>query len=329
MIAAIAVFTHLSPNVVWVLASMFGFLALATIIVYAIPRLRISTELVLRIRTWWMIIGLVAVVLALGKNVSIAFCGFVSFLAFKEYLSLIPGRRSDRRVLFWAYLAIPLQYLWIAMGWYGMFIIFVPVWCFLILPMRMVMAGETQGFLRAAGTLHWGLMTTVYFVGHLAYMLALPSEGNPVAGGVGFLLYAMLLTQGSDVFQYIFGKLFGRHKIVPTVSPGKTWEGFIGGMATTVVLAWALSGILTPFSSGMALAAGLLVGVAGFMGDVVESAFKRDLGVKDSGSILPGHGGILDRIDSLTFAGPTFFHFVNFFYYGTWLLAAQILERAQ
>ena len=104
--------------------------------------------------------------------------GFVSFLAFKEYITLIPTRRADHRVLFWAYLTISAQYYWAADGWYGMFIIFIPVYAFLLLPARMVLIGETEGFIRAAGTLHWGLMTTVFSLSHTHKLRAGGSAGE-------------------------------------------------------------------------------------------------------------------------------------------------------
>jgi phosphatidate cytidylyltransferase len=99
------------------------------------------------------------------------------------------------------------------------------------------------------------------------------------------------------------------------VSPGKTTEGLVGGVATTLALALALAPWLTPFTRPQAVAAGLIIGVGGFVGDVVVSALKRDLGIKDSGTLLPGHGGILDRIDSLTYTAPLFFHLVWYLHY--------------
>jgi phosphatidate cytidylyltransferase len=115
--------------------------------------------------------------LVIGRATGIAFFGFASFLALKEFLSLIPTRRADRRVLFWAYLAIPLQFYWVYSEWYGMFIVFIPVYMFLLLPLRMISIGETEGFLRAAGTLHWGPMTTVFCLSHAAFLLIL-RRGN-------------------------------------------------------------------------------------------------------------------------------------------------------
>lgn len=185
--------------------------------------------------------------------------------------------------------------------------------------MRMVMIGETSGFLRAAGTLHWGLMTTVFSLSHIAYLLALPDRvngtGTIAVTGAMLVFYLVVLTQFNDVAQYVWGKGFGRHKVIPKVSPGKTVEGLVGGVATTTLLAWTLAPWFTPLNHWQALASGLLIGVTGFVGDVVVSAIKRDVGVKDSGAMLPGHGGILDRLDSLTFTAPLFFHFIYYLHY--------------
>jgi len=273
------------------------------------------TELRQRVRTWWLIAGVFAAAVLFNRTVSVAVLGFISFLAFKEYLSLIPTRRADHRVLFWAYLAIPVQYYWVWTGWYGLFIIFIPVYVFLLLPMRMILIGETQGFLRAVGTLHWGLMITVFSLSHMAYMLVLPEATNPAGGRMGLLIFLVVLTELNDVAQYLWGKSFGRRKISPKVSPNKTVAGFVGGVATTVLLAVLFAPYLTPLSFAASLAAGALIGIGGFVGDVTISALKRDLGVKDSGSLLPGHGGILDRLDSLTYTAPLFFHFVHYLYY--------------
>jgi phosphatidate cytidylyltransferase len=247
--------------------------------------------------------------------ISLFLFGFLSFLALKEYLSLIPTRRADRRVLFWTYLAILAQYYWVGIAWYGLFIIFIPVYMFLFLPIRMILIGETEGFLKAAGTLHWGLMTTVFCLSHAAYLLVLPEEVNPAAGGAGLLLFLVFLTELNDILQYIWGKLLGQHKIIPKVSPNKTWEGFLGGVVTTTFVAVLLAPWLTPLNLWQSGFAGILIATAGFFGDVSISAIKRDLGIKDSGNLLPGHGGILDRVDSLTYTAPLFFHFIYYLHY--------------
>lgn len=305
-------------NVLWSFGGVFALLSVATAIIYTLPLTqpeKDNTELKQRINTWWIMVSLFAIAILLHRTVALVFFAFVSFLALKEYLSLIPTRQSDRRVLFWAYLAILIQYFWIYINWYGMFLIFVPVYMFLFLPMRMVMLGETQGFLKAVGTLHWGLMLTVFSLGHVAYLLMLPPQGNPIAGSAGLLFYLVFLTEINDISQYVWGKSLGKHKVLPTVSPNKTWEGLLGGISTTVTLAVAIAPWLTPFTILHSLAIGLLIGLTGFIGDVTISALKRDLNIKDSGNILPGHGGILDRIDSLTYTAPLFFHFTVYFYF--------------
>jgi phosphatidate cytidylyltransferase len=272
-------------------------------------------ELALRIRTWWIIIALLGSALLLPPIAGIVLFAVISYLAFKEYITLIPTRRADHRVLFLAYLAIPLQYYWVAIGWYGVFIVFIPVYVFLLLPLRMVLIGEMEGFIRAAGTLHWGLMVTVFSLSHAAYLLALPVAGNPGAGGQGLLLYLLILTELNDVAQYIWGKSLGRHKVLPKVSPKKTVEGLAGGIATTILAAVILAPMLTPLRPWEAAGMGLVLGLGGFFGDVTISAVKRDLRIKDSGTILPGHGGILDRVDSLTFTAPLFFHLLYYMHY--------------
>lgn len=272
------------------------------------------TELKLRIRSWWIMIGLLFFVLWLSKDAAIGFIAFLSFMALKEFLSVVPVRLADRRVLFWAYLAIPLQFYWVYIAWYGMFIIFIPVYLFLFLPVRMVLLGETRGFIRSAGVIHWAAMLTVFSISHIAYLLVLP-EKNPAAGVVGPVLFLLFLTQFNDVAQYFWGKLLGRHKIIPKVSPNKTWEGFLGGIVTSTVSGGFLAPLLTPLSLYEGYAAAGLIGFAGFFGDVVISSVKRDLNIKDSGTMIPGHGGVLDRMDSLIYTAPLFFHFIYYLHY--------------
>lgn len=309
---------HFPEAVGYAFLGAYLILMFATALVWVRRRIypeRDYSELKLRIKTWWIIVVLTTFALGFNTYFSIFCFAFLSFLAFKEYLSLVPTRRADHRVLLWAYLAIPIQYLLVGAEWYGVFIIFIPVYWFLFMPMRMVLVGETKGFLAAVGTLQWGLMTCVFSLSHMAYLLVLPAAGNPNGGGVALLFYLVFLTQFNDVAQYVWGKRFGRVKVAPSVSPNKTIEGLVGGVMTTTLLALVMAPWLTPMGHVQALAIGVLIGFGGFIGDVTISAIKRDLGLKDSGSLLPGHGGILDRIDSLTFTAPVFFHVVYFLYY--------------
>ncbi len=307
----------LPQNSFYVMASVVGLLIIASTASFALglrnPE-KDYTELRQRIQSWWVMIALLFVVLTISKNMAIAFFGFLSFLALKEFLSIVPTRQIDRKVIFLAYLAIPVQYYWVSIGWYEMFIIFVPVYVFLALPMRMIFIGETKGFIRSAGTLHWASMLTVFCISHIAFLLAL-TPLNENAGYIGPVLFLLFMTQFNDVCQYIWGKSFGKHKIIPKVSPNKTWEGFLGGLATVTLCSALVAPLLTPLNNLQGLVAGALISLSGFVGDVVISSVKRDLQIKDSGNLIPGHGGILDRLDSLTYTSPLFFHYLYSAYY--------------
>jgi len=312
------VYLWIPPSVLWVLGAIVAVLVVATLIVAVMRRGDVAgkhAELAARVRSWWVLVAVFAAAIAFRRGIAIAFFAILSFLALKEYLSLIPTRRADRRVLFWAYLCVPLQFWWVWRQWYHMFLIFIPVWAFLFIAMRMVLRGETKDFLRAAGTIHWGLMTMVFGLSHLAYLLVLP-DGKPVAAhGAALLLFVVLLTELNDVLQYLWGRTLGRHKVIESVSPKKTVEGLVGGALTTTAIAFLLAPVLTPLTPMDSIAVGLMIGFGGFLGDVTISAVKRDIGVKDSGTMIPGHGGVLDRIDSLLFTAPLFFHFMAYFYF--------------
>src|ERR1044071_5498556 len=216
----------LPASVVYATVAIYALLVIASIVVGVLrwknPGERYS-ELAARTDSWWWMIGAFTLAILLNQTVAVIFLGLIAYLALKEYLSLIPTRRVDREVLLFAYLAIPIQYYWAAIDWYGMFIVFVPVWVFLFLPPLLVLRGRSEGFLRAVGTISWGLMITVFTLSHMAWLLV--SGGavvNPVAGGVVLLFFFVVLPQLNDVAQYCGGKLFGRHKVTPHVSPKKT-----------------------------------------------------------------------------------------------------------
>lgn len=271
-----------------------------------------SIDLRQRLNTWWGLSAvLLTTILLQGQWVALLW-GVISFFALREYVSLIPLRQADRPALWACFLSIPLQYYWVATQWYGMFIIFIPVYMLLILPILLMTGGQTQGFLHAAGRLHWGLMITVFSVSHAAFLQQLPTDSTQ---GAGLLLCLLFLTAFNDIAQYVWGKTLGRHKITPSISPNKTWEGFLGGIFTTTLLMIIIAPYLTPLTHPEAAVAGLIISVGGFLGDLSISAIKRDVGIKDSGSALPGHGGILDRLDSLMFTAPLFFHFVRYFHF--------------
>ncbi len=298
-------------------AGIYTLLALSSVIVYLMcsrDKGGSFKELSDRIKSWWLMATIFSVALLTSPLVSVIFFALLSFLAFKEYVSIIPLRRADRRVLFWAYLSIPIQYIFVAQQWYGLFIVFIPVWVFFLLPFRLILAGQTEGFLKSVTAISWGLMITVFAVSHAAMLMSFPPTENFAIGGVGLVLFMAILNQGNDVAQYVWGKFLGKHKILPSVSPKKTWEGFLGGVITTTVFAVILAPLLTPMGLYFSIVSGALIALTGFIGDVTFSALKRDMKIKDIGSLIPGHGGILDRIDSLSLTAPLFFHFFRFFH---------------
>lgn len=298
-----------------VLGGIYTVLIVASITIFLLQKMspqRNWTELRQRISSWWLIIFVFSLAMVSPKWLALTIFGLISFMSLKEFLTLTPTRRSDSMTLLWMYAAIPLQYLWIGMSWYGMFIIFIPVYLFLFLPMRMVITGNTKGFLHSASSLHWGMMTTVFCLSHVAFLLVfLPQDART---GALLVIFLVLATEFNDIAQYLWGKTLGHTKVVPKVSPNKTLAGLLGGVMTTTLLCVILGPLLTPMDRVHSLIAGLIIGVSGFCGDVVMSAIKRDFRVKDSGKLLPGHGGILDRLDSLIYSAPLFFHFFWYCY---------------
>jgi phosphatidate cytidylyltransferase len=194
----------------------------------------------------------------------------------------------------------------------GMFAIFIPVYAFLVLPILAALGGDTQRFLERTSKVQWGLMISVFCISHVPALLTLDIPGFEDRHLL-LIAFLVIVVQGSDVLQYIWGKLFGRHRVAPELSPSKTWEGLLGGVASATALGAALHGI-TPFSPLQAAAIAFVVCAMGFLGGLVMSAIKRDRGVKDWGSLIEGHGGMLDRLDSVVFAAPVFFHLVRYWW---------------
>jgi phosphatidate cytidylyltransferase len=277
-------------------------------------RLR-AAEVRIRIRMWWYIVGGFAIALFLDRWVAVVALGLVSFVAFKEFLTLAPTRRADAKVLLWAYLTIPVQYSLAGGGHYGLFNVFIPVYVFLLLPIRMVLVGEPQGFLRSVGVIQWGLMTTVFCVSHLAFIVALPDLEGHRLSGPGLLFFLIVLTQLNDSAHFFFGRQFGRHPILTRVRPGLSIEGFVGATTLTALAAIPMAPLFTPFGASEAFVAGLGIGALGFAGFIATAAVERDLGVSETGHFVPGRGGLLERLDSLMFSAPLFFQFTYQLFY--------------
>ena len=305
-------------KMVYLIGGVAVLLALASIIGWVLSR-RITSEdgrstvanLNARIKAWWVMVAIFAIAFIFGKIVTILLFGAVSFYCLREFYSLTPTHPSDHPAMAAAfYIFLPLQYYLVAIDWVTMLTIAIPVYAFLALPVLSMVKGVTADYLQRVAKIQWGLMLAVFCISHAPALLMLDLGGTPP---VYLLFFLVTVVQLSDVLQYTAGKLFGRHKMAPNVSPSKTWEGLIiGGLAATGVgaaLWW-----ITPFSPLEAAGMAFAVVVAGALGGLVLSAVKRSLGAKDWGVMIEGHGGALDRMDSVTFAAPLFFHLTNYFF---------------
>ncbi|HEY4364500.1 MAG TPA: phosphatidate cytidylyltransferase [Bryobacteraceae bacterium] len=304
-------------EVYWIFGCLFAVASLASAVGYILarraPANRARQNLNARIRSWWVMILVGGASLLAGRIAVILLFAFLSFLSLREFLTQAPGRRADHSALFACFfIALPVQYLLIAIDWYGLFSIWIPVYAFLVLPVLAALFSDTERFLDRTAATHWGLMICVYCISHIPALMTLEIPGY--AGRSPLLMvFLILIAQTSDVMQYVWGKLVGRHKIAPAVSPSKTVEGLAGGVLSATVL----GGILwrtTPFSPWQSSLMAFLIAGLGFLGGFVMSAIKRDRGIKDWGNLIEGHGGMLDRMDSLCFSAPVFFHLVRYFF---------------
>lgn len=276
------------------------------------PQRTVIDNLNARIRSWWVMCAIFALAVATGGIGTVLLFALLSFLALREFITLTPTHRGDHRTLFWVFfIAVPLHYYLVATHWYGLFSILIPVYVFLFVPLRSALAGDTANFLERTAKIQWGVMICVYCISHAPALLMLEIPG--FHGNAKLLFFLVLVAQLSDVLQYVFGKTLGRRKIAPNVSPNKTWEGFLGGVTCSSLIGaglwWA-----TPFTPLQAGGIALAINLMGFSGGLCMSAIKRDRGIKDFGTMIEGHGGIMDRIDSISFAAPVFFHLTRYYF---------------
>lgn len=310
----------MDKTLLWLLLGLVILLSIATVVGQALARRATETGAIAtmdnlnkRIRAWWLMVAVLAVAFFFGKVVTLVLFALTSFYCLREFISLTPTRPADHAALAAAfYVFLPLQYILIGIDWQTLFTIAIPVYAFLALPALAVLRHETDAFLERSAKVQWALMLTVYCISHAPALLLLKIPGFE-GRNVLLLFFLIFVVQASDVLQYVFGKLFGRHRIAPVVSPNKTWEGFVGGGATATLLGaclwWA-----TPFTPLQAAGLALAIVLAGFCGGLVLSAVKRSMGAKDWGTMISGHGGALDRMDSVTYAAPLFFHLVNYYF---------------
>jgi phosphatidate cytidylyltransferase len=305
---------------IWLFGGVGALLVIASAITHLlIARAKSDTRraglanLSARVNAWWVMVTVLAVAFALGKTTTLVMFGFISFFALREFITLTPTRQSDYRPLLLSfYLLVPAQYALIGYDQYGTFAIFIPVYAFLLLPAIATFAGDTEDFLARSAKIQWGVMITVCCISYAPALLLLKIPGYEGASTL-LLFYLLLIVQLSDVLQYVFGKLFGKTKLAPHVSPSKTVEGLVGGGLSTTAIGGAMWWI-TPFTWQQSILMSLAIVVMGVLGGLTLSAVKRSLGAKDWGVMIEGHGGMLDRLDSVSFAAPVFFHLTRFFY---------------
>ena len=309
----------------WLIGGVAALLLLASIIGWTLQyrlrqqrnpsekSLKLVANLVSRVNAWWVMIAVFAVAFLAGKIGTIILFTAISYLALREFITLTPMRPGDHRTLFLAFfLLIPLHYYLIFIQWYALFSILIPVYAFLLMPCIAVLAQDTEHFLERAAKIQWGVMICIYCVSHAPALLLLPIN-NFIGQNALLLFYFMLIVQLSDVLQYVFGNLFGKTKIAPLVSPNKTVEGLAGGGISTILIGAGMWWI-TPFTPLQSAGMATVIVVMGFLGGLVMSAIKRSLGAKDWGNMIQGHGGMMDRMDSVSFAAPIFFHLTRYFF---------------
>lgn len=266
-----------------------------------------------RVNAWWVMVIVVGLALLAGRAWTILLFALISLVALREFITITPTRHGDHWALIVAFfIVLPFQYFLIGIEWYGLYSIFIPVYAFLLLPILATVSGDSQNYLQRIAVIQWGLMISVFAISHVPALLTLDIPGYE--GRNAFLLVFLIgVVQASDVLQYVWGKLCGKRKIAPSLSPSKTVEGFVGGVGSAIVLGAALWWI-TPFSPLQAAGIATAIALMGFLGGLVMSAIKRDRGVKDWGAMIEGHGGMLDRLDSVCFSAPVFFHIVRFWW---------------
>jgi phosphatidate cytidylyltransferase len=256
-------------------------------------------------------VAVISLAFVMGKGAVIVLFAFASFFALREFVTITYTRRGDHWALALGFFVVlPLQYYLIWAGRFGFAATLIPVYAFLFLPIVAALRQDPTRFLERTSTLQWGLMISVFCISHVPALLTLPIPGHEDRELL-LIAFLVLVVQGSDILQYLWGQLFGKVQIAPQLAPGTTAEGLFGGILSATALGAVLSW-MTPFTFWQAALMSFGICVMGFWGRIVMSAVKRDRGVKDFGHMIEGQGGMLDRLDSVCFAAPVFFHVTRF-----------------
>ncbi len=282
-----------------------------------------------RVRSWSILFAVLAAAFLVHWIATIVLFGLIAFWALREFITLTPTRPGDHRTLFWVFfLCTPAQFVFVGFKLYGLYSVLIPVYAFLLIPMRIAIAGDFKRFLERTAKIQAGLLICVYCLSYAPALLTLPLSSEEFGANANprLLFFFVLMVQLSDALQYAWAQVPSKHPIAPTISPTRTWEGLLGGTFSATLIGAALWWA-TPFSLKdwwMAAALSAVTSLMAFAGGITMSAIKRDRGVKDFGTLVEGHGGVLDRIDSICFAAPVFFHFTRY-----WMVANGLLRVIQ
>jgi phosphatidate cytidylyltransferase len=292
-----------------VVAGVYGFIGTCSAVSFLHPRLRRPEARPIRqaINSWWAPALACGPASLLGAPVAIPLFAVVSAWTLHEYLGLLPAEDRHPATDAVARASVPIHYITLALGDPSLFFAVLLLWIGAVLPLTHAFVRGPSGMLSAVPRLQFGVLLTVLALSHVARIFLLPASIGP-AGGAGLAAMLLLCVMANDAAQYVAGKAFGRHKLAPVISPKKTWEGLAGGALVTALVAAGVARLITPFHPAMAALLGVIFSVTGLLGDLLISAVKRDAGVKDTGAVLPGQGGILDRCDSLILTAPLFAH---------------------
>lgn len=311
-----------SPPLLWTIACLFAVLTVGTLVRIALLGSVVSSSVQSHLnstRTWWALAASLSIATLLGEAGVVVLLAIAGILSLREYLQLVGWKAVGAPTAVVVFASVPIYYAIALCGYDQGLLSTAPLAFLFVLGTLRAWLGLIEDYIRTTAAMIWGLMLFVYCLSHASFLLTLPATTQPWVGNVGWFLYLVILTETNDIAQALVGRRFGETKISPRISPNKSLEGLLGGIALTILLAVLLASSFTTLMhvhsriSGIfsAMLAGLLIALSGFLGDLNKSGIKRDVGVKDSGTILPGQGGMMDRIDSLTFSAPVFYYFVR------------------
>jgi phosphatidate cytidylyltransferase len=261
-----------------------------------------------RVRAWWIICSFLAIAFLFPAYFAVILFGLMSFWALREFITLTPTRPGDHRALFWVFfLFTPLQFVLVAANRDDIYSVLIPVFAFLFIPARVALAGDAKRFLERVAKIQSGLLICVYCLSFAPALLYMELPEESVGGRPRLLFFFVTMALLSEAFQFMWSQLYGQHVIAPTINASRTWEGLVGGSATTALVGMFFTWV-TPFELWQAAFMSMLIAIMGFAGAMTMSAIKRDRGVRDYGTLVEGHGGVLDRIDAICFAAPVFYH---------------------